>query len=316
MKEGKMFKFLTSIFITLFLTVGAYGQTAQDFIKYEPGTGLEVAVTDFVSPVNSQVITLYSTVHIAEHDYYKAVQKDLDTYDAVLYEGVGGDKQKMAQQAKTPSMLSTIQGLMGDVLGLEFQLDNIDYTRKNLVHADVGSMDELKEKMNGESITPMGNYINEDQLASFKPVLDVSRPILKQILKAFPDLQNSIKAKFADSLANTDITTKMSPELRKALLQDRNEIVIKVLNDQLQNHPDHKKLAIFFGGAHMVDLKERLQKMGFKESNKRWMTAWKIEKVESTEDDSNDLTPVPTPEKPKQHRQSDNQKEIPDNEDK
>lgn len=314
-------RFLAALMLVLGLALGAFAQEKSgtaDFIRFQEGTGadsgLQIAVTDYVS--SGTTVSLYGVVHIADADYYKKVQKDLDTYDAVLYEGVGGDKQKMAQQKKEPSVLSTIQHLAGDVLDLNFQLDSIDYTRKNLVHADVGSMDELKEKMNGESISPMGQYVKEEQLGFLKPILDAAGPMLKQLLKTQPEWQNKIKSQFAQTLSNTDINSQLTPTLYKAIVLDRNQIVIDVLTKQLRDCPEKKTYAVFYGAAHMPDLEKRLLAMGFTQKSKRWMTAWNVKPVEEDADDD-EKAPAPQKDRAPSHggKRLDDRKKNLDDED-
>lgn len=287
-----MRRIFAAILLTLAMAIGVFAQEKQEnklseFIRYQTDnkdSGLQIAVTDYIADVGTRsvTVTLYGVVHIADSDYYKKVQKDLDGYDTVLYEGVGGDKQKMAQK-QAPSILSVIQHLAGDILDLSFQMDSIDYTRKNLVHADISSMDDLKEKMNGESISPLGNYIKEDQLEFLKPIMDAAGPLLKELMKTQPQWQNKIKAQFAETLSSTDINTQLSPELHKTIVLDRNQIVIDVLQRELKT--GKSTYAVFYGAAHMPDLEERLQKLGFKQKSKRWMTAWKIKPVSDDDEE-------------------------------
>lgn len=317
-----------NLFVAILMVIGmaisvfaGEEKTIQKFIRYKTGSdsdsGLQISVTEYTSSVkSSSIVTLYGVVHIADGSYYKKVQEDLDTFDVVLYEGVGGDKSKMVEQKKSPSVLSTIQHLTGDVLDLQFQLDSIDYTRKNLVHADVSSMDDLKEKMKGEEISPLGQYIKEDQLSFIKPLLDMAGPLLKQLLKIQPNLQNDLKSQLGQQIANADINAQLSPDMYQAIVIDRNKIVIEKLTEQLKNptvfkegscmdYP--KKIAVFYGAAHMVDLQNRLLEMGFKQSMKRWMTAWHITQTELEKDST--LT-TPTPERHRQRRQDDRQRKV------
>ena len=58
---------------------------------------------------------------------------------------------RAGQKGRSP--ISAIQTAMKDFLDLDFQLDDIDYTKKNFVHADM-SPDEMAKSMKdrGESI--------------------------------------------------------------------------------------------------------------------------------------------------------------------
>jgi len=268
------------------LTTGIYGQEkSSEFIRFTPGneetSGLQIAVTEYVSSSTSASITLYGVVHVADESYYKKVQADLDKFDVVLYEGVKSGTQPNSET----KILNTFQHLMGDVLDLKFQKDCIDYTRPNLVHADI-SIDKLQESLNGESITPMGQYLKGDQFDTFKPFIEMAGNLVKELLKQNPQLQNELKNNLGNQLSKADISEQLSPQLKKAIVLDRNQIVIETFQKQLKLTPEKKTYCVFYGAAHMPDLESRLKEMGFKEKSKRWMTAWKVTKVE--EDDSED----------------------------
>jgi hypothetical protein len=241
-----------------------YAQGSPDFIKFKgdgEGKGLQIAVTDYVAPNTSTTVTLYGVVHVADADYYKSVQADLDKFDAVLYEGV---KSGVNPNQET-KILNTLQRFMGTALGLKFQKDSIDYSHKNLVHADV-TMDELQKSMKGQSITPFGQYLDTDKLEALKPFLEMAEGLLSELMKQSPELQNQLKTQLGQQMANTDINAQLSPEMQKAIVQDRNQIVIDVLQEQLKKNPN-RTFAVFYGAAHMPDLQERLAKLGFKEKS-------------------------------------------------
>lgn len=306
-----MFKrFIIGLFVVLALAIGAFAQDkktgTEDFIRYQPGTGLQIAVTDYVSATTSQTVTLYGVVHIADADYYKTVQTDLDKFDVVLYEGV---KPRVKVNAET-KVLNLIQHLAGDVLGLEFQLDSIDYTRKNLVHADI-AMEDLQDRMKGQEVTPFGQFLKDDNISFIKPFLKVAGPLIKEFLKTQPQIQNQFKDNLGKQLAGADIGSQLSPEMYQAIVIDRNKIVIKVMQEQFEKNPSKKTYSIFYGAAHMPDMEQRLAELGFKKSSKRWLTAWKVEAIE--EPGEEDDTP---PARPQQKRQDDRQKNIPDDENK
>lgn len=249
-------------------TVKAQDSKIEDFIRYKEGDGLQVAVTSYVS--SSNTVVLVGAVHVGDKEYYKKVQAELDTYDAVLYEGV---KQGTKVNPET-KVLNTIQHLMGDVLGLQFQKDGIDYTRKNLIHADI-TIDELDEKLDGESIVPFGQYIKSEHFDYLKPILDTVGPVLKQCIPE--EVRNRLKAQLARSLSQADVSKQLSPQMFKAIVEDRNKIVIDTLQKTVKDSPEKKNIAVFYGCAHNLDLQRRLIKLGYIEKFKRWFTAWRIE---------------------------------------
>jgi len=76
------------------------------------------------------------------------------------------------------------------------------------------------------------------------------------------------------------LTAGLNDEKGSVILTDRNKVALKVLARELA--AGKKKLAIFYGAAHLPDLEERMiEKMGFERKATRWVTAWKLpERVE------------------------------------
>jgi hypothetical protein len=269
-------KKLAAIFLTVLGLAGyASAQGSQDYISLERGAGqnngeLRIAVTE-VANVNSQTIILYGVVHVADQAYYSQVQKDLATYDSVLYEGV---KQGATPNKETKG-LNSIQKLMGDVLGLTFQKDGINYVdQENFVHADI-DIDTLQKKMKGESLNPLEKYVRPETLRNLGPLLEMASGLIKVYMDSNPDLRANLQMQMAQNLTQTDIEAALPPQMRQAIIIDRNQIVMDVLAEQLKD-PTKKKIAIFYGAGHMPDLLTRLEAEGFKKTTTRWMTAWKI----------------------------------------
>ncbi len=132
---------------------------------------LETAVTHYVSkPGRDQSIQvdLIGAVHVGEHQYYEQLNELFKTYDVVLYELVApeGTRVVSGQQRAGGNPVSFLQNVMKDVLKLEFQLDRIDYTRPNLVHADM-SPHEFSQSMKerGESFFTMFLRVLADSMA-------------------------------------------------------------------------------------------------------------------------------------------------------
>jgi len=294
---------LKSIIPAILLSLGVasfVGAAEQDkFIRFTD-KGLEVAVTEFVS--SGSRVTLIGCVHMADVEYYQAVQGELDKFDTVLYEGV---KSGVNPNPET-KVLNLFQKTMGSVLGLQFQKDGIDYTRKNLVHADM-NMDDIQKSLKGEHLTPMGQYVKTDQLEGILeqagPLLDQAGQFLSKFLKDVPQVQqfqNGLKVQMGKQLANADIESQMSPNMRQAIVLDRNQIVMDVLQEQLTLHPERVNIAVFYGSAHDNDLQERLQKLGYHENSKHWLVAWRCTPVASEDDNV-----APEQEREPQDRQED-----------
>jgi hypothetical protein len=59
-----------------------------------------------------------------------------------------------------------------------------------------------------------------------------------------------------------------------ALLSERNKAALKVLDRELGK--GKRKLALFYGAAHMPDIEERLVSKGWRRGKATWLQAWTI----------------------------------------
>ena len=93
-------------------------------------------------------VDLVAAVHIGEKSYYERLNRELEGYDVVLYELVAPEEFKVPQPGAhgNDHPVAILQNGIKDLLGLEFQLQAIDYARKNMVHADM-SPDQFAESM-------------------------------------------------------------------------------------------------------------------------------------------------------------------------
>src|SRR5690606_22908642 len=100
-------------------------------------------------------VDLVSAVHVGEKSYYDALNKRFDEYEAVLYELVAPEGTKIPKGGgdKNRHMLSMLQNGLKDMLELEYQLAEVDYTKKHFVHADMTPEQFAKSmEKKGESI--------------------------------------------------------------------------------------------------------------------------------------------------------------------
>ena len=58
------------------------------------------------------------------------------------------------------------------------------------------------------------------------------------------------------------------------LVEGRNARAVEVLERELGK--GRKKVAIYYGGAHMPDIEQRLAKLGFVKTGERWLVAWDL----------------------------------------
>ena len=118
---------------------------------------LEAAIVHCVPADRSKTgptVDLVAAVHVADKKYYDQLNREFAGYDVVLYELIAPEGTKIPKGGSgTGSIVSTVQNAIKDLLGLEFQLEQIDYTRGNMVHADMTPKQFVKSmQQRGESV--------------------------------------------------------------------------------------------------------------------------------------------------------------------
>jgi arsenate reductase-like glutaredoxin family protein len=272
------------------------GQQAQDkpslpkpsqflrLVKDKQGNpeALETAIVRYVPQDCGQTgptVDLVAAVHIADKGYYQQLNQAFKKFDVVLYELVAPENVRIAKGggARSSHPVSLIQRGMTELLDLSFQLDAIDYTAKNFVHADL-SPEQLSKAMakRGESLWTMlvrsmgyamakqnkgsGGSSDADLLLA---LLDKNRALaLKRVMaEQFQDMEGMLRA--------------MGGPDGSALIADRNQAALKVLKEQIAK--GKTKIAIFYGAGHMSDMEKRLRDdFALTPIHTRWLVAWNL----------------------------------------
>ena len=243
---------------------------------------LESAIVRYVPKdrgKNAPVVDLITAVHIGEKSYYERLNREFECYDAVLYELVASEGTRVPKGggAGSGSFISMIQKAMKDVLELEFQLEVIDYTRGNLVHADM-SPDQFAESMNkrGESMFSMFIQIMKSAMAQQN--IERSSASDVQLLMALFDENRAtvLKRIMAEQFQSMDgMLSAIEGSNGSTLISERNKMAMEVLRKQIGE--GKKKLAIFYGGGHMPDFDKRLrEQFGLVPIGTRWLAAWDL----------------------------------------
>ncbi len=251
----------------------------ESFVRLQEdgsNAALQTAYATYESPDSKVKITLYGVVHIADQAYYERVQKDLDGHDTVLFEAVTPeDPSKVPEEAAS---IGKLQKTMGELLGLTFQKDGIDYTRKNLVHADM-TWEQFQAALGGNAggLSPLGNFIDADTLEQLAPFLEMAAKIGKFFLDGNPEMRDGMKLQMARQLSGQmdQMEEMMGADMMRVILVERNKVALEVLAKQLEKQEDGS-IAVFYGAAHMPDMQERLEKLGWKQVDKKWVSAWQI----------------------------------------
>jgi len=226
----------------------------------------------------SLTVDLVDAIHIADSDYYQQLNREFAGYDVVLYELVAPENANVPRKGDAPGNhpITLLQNGMKDVLDLEFQLKVIDYTRKNMVHADMSpdqfskSMQERGESMMTILTRMMGYALAQQGRESEASGLDWLAALLDK------DRASALKRLLAEQFANTeDLMSIMDGPKGSTLISGRNKVALEVLRKEIA--AGNKKIAIFYGAAHMPDLLKRLREdFGLAPVSTRWIVAWNL----------------------------------------
>jgi hypothetical protein len=271
------------------LHTASFAADLPDYIRYaenQRSARLEVAIRKFEMPTG-QTVDLIGVVHIADATYYEQLNQRFDSYDSVLFELVGDPRaltqSSPQQQAQQPpgSGVSFIQQAAGKHLDLSFQLGAIDYTGKNMVHADATQEEfALMEQENGENVLTLFVSAMQAQLSADNQnaMRELDTFALIRILMS-PDSAKEFKKALAKTFDQMEsMTAAMERPKGSAVLSGRNEIVIKKIREVLANRKQ-RRIAVFYGGAHMPGIELRLIKdLNAKAAGEEWLAAWTMPK--------------------------------------
>jgi len=235
-------------------------------IQSEPDTFAIQTGSRLFRRAGSPDIDLVGAIHVAEKDYYWRLQARLEKSDIVLYEGVG----KKDDSAPEVEVNKTAYGRLASSLGLVVQKPGIDYSRPNFRRCDltVEEMEGLLEKeIAGGGSSAIAAREARDELADIGTAMHGRRWTLNAalgIVRLSPALQEHLRLSLAGvgSDAREDEST-ISPRLDQLIKEDRNRHVVAELQKLLRRERGHRRVAIFYGSAHMPDLERRLKAMGY-----------------------------------------------------
>ena len=252
---------------------------------------LQTAITRYEK--DGVTVDLIGSIHVADKGYFVDLKRRFASYDALLFEMVGGEKygrkQPGAEVPKPEKTLNTsslreMYKMFATSLGLASQQEEIDYNQPNFVHADLTDAEFLKmQAERGETV---------QEFALGKPAKDV-KPAKdsKPAKSSKPANTPSDNDKLRKAMLSGDINL-MKLQMVHSLGQDNNQIgaiaggsfivagrnvrCLEVLEREIKDGT--KNLGVFYGTDHFSDLTKRLEEKGFKRIKQEWLTAWDVPK--------------------------------------
>jgi hypothetical protein len=244
---------------------------------------LQTAITSYTitkGPHQGTQVDLIGAVHIAHSAYFQDLNRRFRKYDALLYELVADPEVNIPDrnaQGGTGSPVSAIQGGMKNMLGLQFQLEEIDYKAKNFVHADM-SPGEFAEDMQkrGDGFLAMFTRMMGSSIATQSSQKGQDVKMLAALFSANREVK--MRQAMAEQFENMEMQMAGLADAsgRSTLLTERNRKAFEVLSSELQK--GKKKIGVFYGAAHLTDMHERLVRDFSAEAGAtEWLTAWNLQ---------------------------------------
>lgn len=270
-------------------------ETEQQFLRLrrndvnEP-VALETSISSYQGKVNGKqvVVDLIGAVHIADNTYYDQLNKAFEGYDVVLYELVAPRDTTPTPGQRSANPVSLLQLTMKNMLALQFQLDCIDYSKENFVHADM-TPEEFSASMGqrGESMMQMFLRMFGQSIAmqSRDPARSGDADLLAALFAKPEDRALRLKRVMAEQFEDMEATTAVldGPE-GSTIVTERNKAALRVLRQQLE--AGHARIAIFYGAAHLADMDKRLAAdFQLAPSGTKWLTAWHLAAREAVADE-------------------------------
>ncbi|MBC8351409.1 MAG: hypothetical protein H8E66_05450 [Planctomycetes bacterium] len=242
---------------------------------------LETAIASYQGKLQGKpvVVDLIGAVHVADKAYYDELNKTFENYDVVLYELVAPRDTTPTPGARSANPVSFMQLTMKNMLSLQFQLDCIDYEKKNFVHADM-TPEEFTKSMTQRGESMMQMFLRMFGQSIAMQSRDPSRSGDAQLLSALfakPEERSlRLKRVMAEQFEDMEAATAVldGPE-GSTIVTERNKAALEVLTQQLE--AGHARIAIFYGAAHLPDMEERLaDDFQLKHHETKWLTAWNL----------------------------------------
>ena len=249
-------------------------------------TTFQTAILPFRSADGAVAVDLVGAVHIGDKAYYADLNRRFAAYDAVLFELVA-PTEALTHEARQPesmrggkrSGLSAVQLFMTRMLSVSFQLDEINYAAKNFVHADM-SPAELKAEMERRGESFLGVVLRLLLAGATMPKESqesLEAEQLKMLLAALsPERANIMKRSLAAQFNEMDyLLSSIVENGGSSIVVARNDQALRVLQRELKS--GKKRIAIFYGAAHLPDLAKKLRaNFALTPGTVEWVTAWNI----------------------------------------
>lgn len=259
----------------------------QDFLRVrrdgkKKPVAMETSVTRYIgqnAAGDTVTVDLIGVVHVGEKSYYQQLNVLFESYEGLLYELVAPEGTRIPaggrDAADSLNPVAALQLGMKSVLGLEFQLDYIDYMRDNFIHADM-TPEEFFESMknNDESLMKMALKAMGASMAMQQSGGTTDTEMLMALFSN--DREVALRRVMAEQMQNMEASMAVfKGKEGSTIIDHRNAKAMSVLKREIES--GKTKLAIFYGAGHLPNMQQRLfDEFGMKRAGQFWLTAWNL----------------------------------------
>lgn len=226
-------------------------------------------------------VDLIGAVHIGDVAYYRQLNQRFKQYDALLYELVApeGTVVPLGRGTSNVHPIGAMQNLAKDVLELDHQLEYVDYTKSNFVHADM-SPDEFQKAMadRNESFLQMYFKLMGAAMAEQSKMAAKGESSDLDLFTALfaTDRARRLKIILAKQLSEMEsLMVSFGGEDGSVIISERNKKALDVLKVQLAGGKKH--IGVFYGAGHLSDMDKHLRDdFHLKPESVTWLTAWNL----------------------------------------
>ena len=278
----------------------AHGQAVAERVEFlrlsrdEAGkpVSLDTSIVSYAEPAEAArragrreplQVDLVAVVHVGSRGYYETLNRLFTDYDSVLYELVAPPNARVPKPGRRPAgMIGSAQQGLTQMLGLDFQLERIDYGRPNLVHADLSPKEfDAAMARRGESWWTMFSRPMRESMARAETgdggTAEVGiGDMFSLLFGSGPQRQLKLRRLMAEQFSDMEVlSAAFGGEEGSTLITDRNTAALTVLRRRIAR--GDRRIAIFYGAGHMDDFDRRLQAdFGLQPRDTAWVEAWDL----------------------------------------
>ncbi len=251
------------------------------FVESPETSELQTALVHLRQPESGVEIDLVGAVHIADASYYDDLDTRFKSYDAVLFELVGGDgdvAKKLAEKPDPSNAIRFFQVLLKNSLALAFQVEAIDYSAPNFVHADMTAREfEESQAASGETMeTVMARTLKAYLARGEGETGDSAGSDLGMLMGIFTGGEDTdrLKLALARQLGDMDdVIEGIDGDEGSVILAGRNTTALRKVEEMIAS--GKRRLAVFYGAGHLPGMESALvEQLGFERTGVEWLPAW------------------------------------------